>query len=130
MPERVGSRARRFRFAPAGAGPRGVARLADREFAGNSRETRRAARARVRRATRTWTLDALRAATEPVKVEAMQAMMLGGCCWWWVGCVCGNDFHGVVQRYLCQMKLLKICARKNSPKRFFIRSADCARLEN
>jgi len=75
MPERVGSRARRFRFAPAGAGPRGVARLADRGFAGNSRETRRAARARVHRATRTWTLDALRAATEPVKVEAMQAIV-------------------------------------------------------
>jgi hypothetical protein len=34
------------------------------------------------------TLDALRAATEPVKVEAMQAMMLGGCCvGGWVVCV-------------------------------------------
>ena len=95
MPERVGSRARRFRFAPAGAGPRGVARLADREFAGNSRETRRAARARVHRATRTWTLDALRAATEPVKVEAMQAivefwMLVLRCC------VCVNGVRGAL----------------------------------
>ena len=31
------------------------------------------------RATRTWTLDALRAATEPVKVEAMQAIVEVGC---------------------------------------------------
>jgi hypothetical protein len=61
-----------------------------------------------REAARTWTLDALRAATEPVKVEAMQAMMLGGCCWWWVGCVCGNDEVSVVQRYLCQTNA-KIC---------------------
>ena len=32
-----------------------------------------------RAAIRTWTLDALRAATEPVKVEAMQAIVEVGC---------------------------------------------------
>ena len=39
-------------------------------------ERRDARLARVfHRATRTWTLDALRAATEPVKEEAMQAIV-------------------------------------------------------
>ena len=47
------------------------------------------ARARARVARRTWTLDALRAATEPVKVEAMQAIVV---VWCLVeeGCVCRN----------------------------------------
>ena len=45
--------------------------------------------ARARVARRTWTLDALRAATEPVKVEAMQAIVV---VWCLVeeGCVCRN----------------------------------------
>jgi hypothetical protein len=51
-----------------------------------ARRVRRARRAARR--TRTVTLDALRAATEPVKVEAMQAMMIGGCCvGGWIVCV-------------------------------------------
>ena len=45
----------------------------------------------------TWTLDALRAATEPVKVEAMQAivefwMLVLRCC------VCGNGVQGALVR--------------------------------
>ena len=46
-------------------------------------------RTHARVARRTWTLDALRAATEPVKVEAMQAIVV---VWCLVeeGCVCRN----------------------------------------
>ena len=89
MPARVGSRARRFRRAPACAGRRGSVRLADRGLPETSgRRDARRARA-FRRAKRTWTLDALRAATEPVKVEAMQAIVV---VWCFVreGCVCRN----------------------------------------
>jgi len=42
-------------------------------------------------ARRTWTLDALRAATEPVKVEAMQAIVMVGDV---VGCVvCAGEWR-------------------------------------
>ena len=54
-------------------------------------------RARARVARRTWTLDALRAATEPVKVEAMQAIVV---VWCLVeeGCVCRNGDRDARQR--------------------------------
>jgi hypothetical protein len=74
-------------------------------------------------------LDALRAATEPVKVEAMQAMMLGGCCWWWVGCVCGNDEVSVVQRYLCQTNA-KICLSEIRDDAFSFALLIVQRVEN
>ena len=60
-----------------------------RAFA-RSRDT---AEERVHRAAarRTWTLDALRAATEPVKVEATQAIVMFGVV---VGCVvCAGEWR-------------------------------------
>ena len=55
------------------------------------------------RATRTWTLDALRAATEPVKVEAMQAIVevgcLGGSVWGVLDYVKSAEWR----YYLCQL---------------------------
>ena len=50
---------------------RGESRFSRQLF--DAGETRGEAHARV--ASRTWTLEALRAATEPVKVEAMQAIV-------------------------------------------------------
>jgi hypothetical protein len=45
----------------------------------------KARRARWCARARTWTLDALRAATEPVKEEAMQAILYVVCVWEWRG---------------------------------------------
>ena len=38
--------------------------------------------------------------------------MLGGCCWWWVACVCGNDVRQRRAALFMPNKLLKMCARK------------------
>ena len=66
---------------------RRVNRRSDRGFVGysipatpNGGNPDHVARAFARVAMRTWTLDALRAATEPVKVEAMQAIVEVGFC--------------------------------------------------
>ena len=55
------------------------------------------------RATRTWTLDALRAATEPVKVEAMQAIVEVGCLGGSVWGVLDYDKSAEWRYYLCQL---------------------------
>ena len=79
------------RDTPKASAPDEARRRKRREASGNrsfptstsqAGEARESARARVAR--RTWTLDALRAATEPVKVEAMQAILL-----FRMGVVCG-----------------------------------------
>ncbi len=64
-------------------------RIAFRCESGKTPTSARRVRARSRVATRTWTLDALRAATEPVKVEAMQAIVEVEMWCWCVGVCAG-----------------------------------------
>ena len=61
-------------------------------------------RRRERPTIRTWTLDALRAATEPVKVEAMHAILVFGFGGVVCVCVCGNDENAVTLRIFISRK--------------------------
>ena len=60
----------------------------------------------------------------------MQAIMLGGCCWLCVGCVCRNDESSVGQSYLCQINKTKICARKIRDDAFSFALLIVHRFEN
>ena len=67
----------------------------------NASKKRRKTRARA--SMRTWILDALRAATEPVKVEAMQAIVEVGCLGGSVWGVLDYDKSAEWRYYLCQL---------------------------
>ena len=104
---RIYSRASRPSRTPAGARPR--ASLGSRTADSSSNSGRRDARLApvFHRATRTWTLDALRAATEPVKEEAMQAIVEF---WMWLvkGCVCRS---GAEEAHVSREKSRKLAKK-------------------
>ena len=93
--------------------PRRPRRICSSTSTSGAGEAREIARARVAR--RTWTLDALRAATEPVKVEAMQAILMF---WWGVWC---GAFAGMALRSREAVVYRRVATRFCQLGRFFAR---------
>jgi len=99
--------------------PRRPRRICSSTSTSGAGEAREIARARVAR--RTWTLDALRAATEPVKVEAMQAILM-----FWRGVWCGA-FAGMALRSREAVVYRRVATRFCQLGRFFARSISFVR---